>query len=194
MVDMETVGTAKARIADLAGAVVELLNSRPHANPVLPDKLDDPQAAKRILAPFGPSAAAGPSSEQLALVRALRTDLMDVIDTPDAEEEARGWDTLTAHSASAEFRQTFSADGARLRQVAGDPLVGGLVTSVAELVREGAWTRFRVCGNGNCRAVFYDTTRSRSQRWHSYELCGNRANVAAYRTRKRTASDLGGGA
>lgn len=76
----------------------------------------------------------------------------------------------------------------------GDPLVGGLVTSVAELVREGAWTRFRVCGNGNCRAVFYDTTRSRSQRWHSYELCGNRANVAAYRTRKRTAADPGGDA
>jgi predicted RNA-binding Zn ribbon-like protein len=30
----------------------------------------------------------------------------------------------------------------------------------------------------------YDTTRSRTQRWHSYELCGNRANVAAFRARE----------
>lgn len=53
---------------------------------------------------------------------------------------------------------------------------------------ESIWTvdqqRIRVCANDGCRAVFYDTTRSRTQRWHSYELCGNRANVAAFRARE----------
>ncbi len=34
-----------------------------------------------------------------------------------------------------------------------------------------------------CDEVFYDTTRSRTRRWHSYESCGNRANVSAYRAR-----------
>ncbi|WIX80405.1 CGNR zinc finger domain-containing protein [Amycolatopsis carbonis] len=29
-----------------------------------------------------------------------------------------------------------------------------------------------------------DTTRSHTRRWHSYELCGNRANVASHRARK----------
>ncbi|MEO3773386.1 CGNR zinc finger domain-containing protein [Micromonospora sp. B9E7] len=47
----------------------------------------------------------------------------------------------------------------------------------------------RICGNEMCSHVFYDTTRSRTQRWHSYERCGNRTNVAAYRARARSARD-----
>ena len=57
------------------------------------------------------------------------------------------------------------------------------MAAVADILRDGTWKRMRVCANDGCRAVFYDATRSRTQRWHSYELCGNRANVAAFRAR-----------
>ncbi|WP_052488534.1 CGNR zinc finger domain-containing protein [Streptomyces sp. 150FB] len=185
MADTGTAGAERTRIADLAGAIAELLNSRPHATPQIPDKLDDPQAARRLLCPFGLDTTADPSPEQLTLVRTVRADLMDAVAAPDDDV---AWDALTEHSASADFRRTFSAGEARLHQVAGDPLLGGVISAVADVVGAGAWARLRVCGNPDCRAVFHDTTRSGSQRWHSYELCGNRANVAAHRNRKRIAS------
>ncbi len=31
--------------------------------------------------------------------------------------------------------------------------------------------------------AFYNATRSQTQRWHSYAVCGNRSNVATYRRR-----------
>ncbi|MEO3748322.1 CGNR zinc finger domain-containing protein [Plantactinospora sp. B5E13] len=70
-----------------------------------------------------------------------------------------------------------------LHQVTGDPVIGGITLAVAELVAAGTWSRIRTCANEQCQHVFYDTTRSRTQRWHSYEMGGNRANVAAYRAR-----------
>ncbi|WP_414711145.1 CGNR zinc finger domain-containing protein [Pseudonocardia sp.] len=41
--------------------------------------------------------------------------------------------------------------------------------------------RLRRCANPVCDIAFYDGTRSRTQRWHSYARGGNRCNVAAYR-------------
>jgi predicted RNA-binding Zn ribbon-like protein len=54
------------------------------------------------------------------------------------------------------------------------------VLAVPSLIGDRSWSRLRVCANGSCRKVCYDTTRSRTQRWHSYEVCGT---VAAYRAR-----------
>jgi predicted RNA-binding Zn ribbon-like protein len=47
----------------------------------------------------------------------------------------------------------------------------------------GRSTRLRLCANDTCRPVFYDTSRCRTQRWLSCEICGNRHNVAAHRNR-----------
>lgn len=87
------------------------------------------------------------------------------------------------------FRMEFHAPlHVRQEQVSGDPVLGGIVLTVAGLVCDGLWPRLRVCANHACREVFYDTTRSRTRRWHSYELCGNRANAAAYRARNAAGS------
>ncbi|MDT5029510.1 MAG: hypothetical protein QOE61_5936, partial [Micromonosporaceae bacterium] len=48
------------------------------------------------------------------------------------------------------------------------------------------WTRLHLCANDVCRVAFYDASRSRTQRWHSYETCGNRANAAAHRARRNS--------
>lgn len=177
-----------------------LLNSRPHAVPVLPDKLADPRQAAEILGAFAPPDLgdapdpAGtwptrePAAERLERVRALRSDLMAVVEATDAEETARRWEALTARTSDHTFVLTFAGPTPGVRQVSGDPLTGRILASVAELVRDGNWSRIRVCGSDECRGVFYDTTRNRTQRWHSYELCGNRANVAAFRARKNPAS------
>jgi predicted RNA-binding Zn ribbon-like protein len=48
--------------------------------------------------------------------------------------------------------------------------------------------RLRMCGAGDCYLVFVDTSRPGRRRWCSMERCGNRAKVAAFRTRQRTES------
>ncbi|MGW9032202.1 CGNR zinc finger domain-containing protein [Streptomyces sp. NPDC055722] len=175
------------RIPATAAAIVDLLNSRPHgADPALLEMLQPPRTASVILRPFGQPDTAAPSPERLAEIRALRTILMDIVGAPDSAEVATDWAELTDRSSSVTLRQTFSAPGkVQLQQVDGDPVVGGIILAVAELMTDGTWPRIRACANEVCSHVFYDVTRSRSQRWHSYETCGNRTNVAAYRARKK---------
>lgn len=165
-----------------AGAIVGLLNSRPHATPTLPDRLETAESAAEILRPFTP--AAHVSQHQLDRVRALRTDLMAVVEATTTADADKAWAELSDHVAEVSLRQVFSSSGVDLEQVTGDDVVGGITLAVAELVDAGQWTRVRICANDVCRGVFYDTTRSRTQRWHSYELCGNKSNVAAHRARK----------
>lgn len=171
-----------------AASVVDLLNSRPHgtAAHAFPDALGTPETAAAVLRPFGRPDAEPPSPKRVAEIRALREVLVRLATARDAAEAADGWAELTERAASVALRQHYSSPGTvRLRQVAGDPVVGGITLAVAELVGDGTWARVRVCANERCGHAFYDTTRSRTQRWHSYESCGNRNNVAAYRARKK---------
>jgi predicted RNA-binding Zn ribbon-like protein len=162
-----------------ARAVVDLLNSRAYA--IHDDKLDSPAPAAEILGAFG---TPSPSAAQLELVRALRSDLMAVVSADDPADTTRDWAAFSGRVSDVRFQQNFSTAGSvQLVQVTGDPLVGRISTAVAELVNAGMWSRIRLCANHECAKVFYDTTRSRTRRWHSYEICGNRANVAAYRAR-----------
>lgn len=42
-------------------------------------------------------------------------------------------------------------------------------------------TRLKLCERPACNLVFYDTTRSRTQRWHADSPCGNRERQRRYR-------------
>ena len=164
-----------------ARAVVDLLNSRAYA--IHPDKLDDPALAFELLAPFGQDSATV-SPDRISLVKGVRTALMAAVDIEEGGDPVAAWAAANDGTADVTFRLDFAAPaGVRHAQVSGDPVLGGVVLAVSELIGDGVWSRLRVCANHTCRRVFYDTTRSRTRRWHSYEVCGNRANVAAYRAR-----------
>ncbi|WP_204041766.1 CGNR zinc finger domain-containing protein [Acrocarpospora phusangensis] len=172
-------------VPDAVVALVDLLNSRPYAN--LGDKLDDPARAAEVLRPFGHDGVI--SAERLGLVRALRSDLLGLVGADDPG----AWAALTGRASAVTFLQDFSTPGrVELRQVTGDPVAGRITREVADLVSAGNWSRLRFCANDECQEVFYDTTRSRTRRWHSYEYCGNRTNVAAYRARSAEASRASG--
>jgi hypothetical protein len=161
-----------------ARAIVDLLNSRAYSN--LTDKLDTPESAAMVLHPFGCEDGAVPP-EQLDLIRSVRADLLDLVTSADP---ARDWARLTSRVSQITYQQDFSTPGqVHLHQVTGDPVVGRIIQDVATLVTEGNWSRVRYCANDECSEAFYDTTRSRTRRWHSYEYCGNRTNVAAHRAR-----------
>ncbi|HEY0495515.1 MAG TPA: CGNR zinc finger domain-containing protein [Kutzneria sp.] len=165
-----------------AVAIVDLLNSRPHATPMLPDTLASLESARPVIEPFRGVHYEAVSSRTLARIRELRADLLDTV---TADDPAPSWARFTDRVSSVRFRPVFAGpDAVTLSQESGSPLIGGIVLAVRDLVVTNTWGRIRVCANEECSHAFYDTTRSRTQRWHSYEVCGNRSNVAAYRARK----------
>ena len=60
-----------------------------------------------------------------------------------------------------------------------------IVEDVADLLANGDTSRIRKCVCPACVLHFYDTSKKGTRRWCSMNLCGNRAKVAAYASRKR---------
>ncbi|TWP43312.1 hypothetical protein FKR81_42670 [Lentzea tibetensis] len=170
-----------------AAAIIALLNSRAHT--IHPEALDTPESASAALDRLG-LAGSNASEDQLAELRALRSALMAILTAEhDSKDPAPFWAEFTARTSAITFQHDFSTSTrVDLRQVTGDPIGGRIARLVADLIDSGQWSRLRVCANDDCRSVFYDTTRSRTQRWHSYEICGNKRNVAAHRARTRGAT------
>lgn len=132
-------------------------------------------------------------------LRVVRDDLIGQVTAGDAAGGQAAWERFAADVDEVRFGFDFAGAGVGaagrpedlLRQTSGDSLVGALVRAVAQLVASGNWTRLRVCANEVCSGIFYDRTRSRTQRWDSYDTCGNRTNVAAYRARVGAAGPAG---
>ncbi|MGW1711079.1 CGNR zinc finger domain-containing protein [Streptomyces sp. NPDC002206] len=47
------------------------------------------------------------------------------------------------------------------------------------------WPRLKMCRNDRCATMFYDRSRNNSGVWHDVKVCGNAANLRAYRARQR---------
>jgi predicted RNA-binding Zn ribbon-like protein len=68
--------------------------------------------------------------------------------------------------------------------------VGGFIERILGLVAaariDGSWDRVKTCANDRCRWLFYDRSRNRSRMWCTMDLCGSRAKMRAYRSRRAT--------
>jgi CGNR zinc finger/Putative stress-induced transcription regulator len=53
---------------------------------------------------------------------------------------------------------------------------------------DGSWNRIKTCRNPRCAVAFFDRSRNNSGVWHSVKVCGNAANLRAYRARRRVPS------
>src|SRR4051812_5845129 len=125
-------GRTEPRVPDPAAAIVDLLNSGPHATPLLPDALDTPTSAIAILRPFGQPQDRAPNAERLEAVRALRSDLVAIAGDGDDAEKERAWRNVTQRAAALALRQTFLPPGhVELEQIDGDPVLGGITLAVA---------------------------------------------------------------
>ncbi|HEY0165894.1 MAG TPA: CGNR zinc finger domain-containing protein [Jatrophihabitans sp.] len=56
--------------------------------------------------------------------------------------------------------------------------------AMADVIRIDELSRLRICGGDDCEDVYVDLSKNRSRRFCG-AACGNRANVAAYRARRR---------
>jgi predicted RNA-binding Zn ribbon-like protein len=60
-----------------------------------------------------------------------------------------------------------------------------LLLIVRDAQEHGSWSRLKVCGNSECRWVFYDRSRNRQGHWCEMAVCGNRLKNRAFRARRR---------
>ena len=59
-----------------------------------------------------------------------------------------------------------------------------LLVPVFQSMLDGSWLRVKVCRAPDCRWAFYDHSRNRSGAWCEMAVCGNRAKVRTYRSRR----------
>ncbi|GII92023.1 CGNR zinc finger domain-containing protein [Sinosporangium siamense] len=65
-----------------------------------------------------------------------------------------------------------------------DPL-GRIAAAWALTVATGDWRRLKQCPDHDCGWVFWDATRSRTRRWCSMRVCGNRAKARNFAQARR---------
>ena len=172
-------GYNSPRTLEAAGALVALLNTRPHAH--VGDSLMQPEVGEDVIRRFG-GEPGRPVSAGLRDMAELR-DALALTLNGDASESERGWSEVSRLLSSATVRRVFTPAEVVLEPAAGDVIMSGIAQAVQNVVDADSWSRLHVCSNHLCESAFYDSTRSRTQKWDSYETCGNRANVAAHRAR-----------
>jgi predicted RNA-binding Zn ribbon-like protein len=153
-----------------------------------PDTLTTVAELDRFLVAHGWTGRHERTRAELSQVRALRPRL------------ARLW-TMNEEQAVAEVNALLAEHGALPQLVSHDgwgwhlhatpddsPLATRMAVEAAmalvDLIRAGQLPRLRTCESVTCDNVIVDLSKNRSRRYCDAG-CGNRANVAAYRARKR---------
>ncbi len=94
---------------------------------------------------------------------------------------ARGADAAAhAHLRRRDDRYVLAWEGHDLERA-----VWPLAAAAVDLLRDGPLDRVKVCHD--CPWLFVDTSRNRSRRWCSMNVCGGAAKMRRYRARRATA-------
>jgi predicted RNA-binding Zn ribbon-like protein len=128
------------------------------------------------------------TAAELEAVRALRPTLGRLWDTDidgavaivnQLLRDARALPQLVRHDEWDYHVHATSADAPLAERMAVEAAM-----AMSDVIRMRELGRLRVCAAHDCGDVFIDVSKNRSRRFCSV-TCGNRANVAAYRARRR---------
>jgi len=172
-----------------AGLVVALANAQatrrpPHARfPVADDALADADSANELLGSFLDRPI---RPQELTAVRALQGVVVTIVDGLIAGSPPP-LDALNALAArrSATYALERRPDGSlrtTVRPQRESP-AATLLIRVMDEFSELEPSRLRRCARHECNLVFYDATRSGTQRWHAERPCGLRERQRRHRTR-----------
>ena len=172
-----------------AAVVVALANARADRRPthsrhaVAHDALADRASADDLLGPFLEEPV---QAHDLTALRALQRAAAPIVDAL-IDGSPPPLDALNNLAAREPAIQTVGRqpDGAlRITIHPKRPSAAGKL--LLEVVRELGQlepSRLRRCARPECRLVFYDTTRSGTQRWHAEQPCGLRERQRRYRAK-----------
>jgi predicted RNA-binding Zn ribbon-like protein len=149
------------------------------------DELDGPAALERWLRTHRVIAkGVAASGRDLALALRLRAALRDVLAANHDRRPAPAADAAL-EDVCRELPLTAVCSPEALA-----PATGGVRGALAKVVAasvtariKGTWGRLKICPADDCAWAFYDTSRNRSRRWCSMEVCGNRQKVRTFRSR-----------
>ena len=131
------------------------------------------------------------TEEELRSVRSLRAQLRSLWSAADRAEaaqivneilrEADARPYLSKHDQWDWHLHVTQSDAPLAQRIGAEAAMGFL-----DLIREDDLDRLKICSADDCSDVVVDLSRNKSRRFCAAGNCGNRANVAAYRARKRT--------
>ena len=132
------------------------------------------------------------TDEELSSVRALRARLRSLWDATDRDDAARIINEILREADARPYLSRHDQWDWHLHVTEPDaPLAHRIGAEAAmgflDLVRADDLGRLKRCAAEDCSAVLVDLSRNSSKRYCDTGNCGNRANVAAYRARKRVA-------
>lgn len=117
----------------------------------------------------------------LADLRALRAALLAMIN--GTREATMVFDDINRVAIGYGFHYRFDSDGNGAAEGYEPSVVSEVLADIVDIGAAGVWDRVKLCANPSCGAVFFDPTRAKTRKWHSFDMCGNRMNVAAFRRR-----------
>ena len=178
-----------------APLVVALANAQAARRPaysrtgVRRDALADVASASELL---GPLLGMPVAARDLAAVRAAQRSIVAIVDaiTDGRDPPLADLNKLAARE-PAVFRVEFDPDRrmhTALRAKRASAAAALLVAVIGELGELEPF-RLRRCARPECTLVFYDTTRSGTQRWHADNPCGRQQRQQRHRLRSAPAGE-----
>jgi predicted RNA-binding Zn ribbon-like protein len=179
-------------LVSYADYAVRLVNTADPGRPAR-DELTNLAALRSFLA-HRPHLRERATDADLPELVALRTELREVFESVERGDAKHAVDRLNQLLAAHPVRPQISdhdESGWHLHLTehgeTAERYAAGAVMGVAVLATSLGIDRLGVCQAARCRNVFVDTSTNRSRRYCS-DRCATRANVAAYRARKRDAT------
>lgn len=182
-------------LASYADLVIQLVNTENPDNPE-EDRLADLDALRELLT-ARPHLSGRVSRQDLDAMRSLRTELRTVFEEVNKGDEARAVERLNGLLIQHPIHPQISGHDTQRWHLhltesgsVPDRYAAGAVMGLAVLITDIGISRLGICQAPPCRNVFFDTSTNRSRRYCS-ERCASRANVAAYRARRRGKAEGG---
>jgi predicted RNA-binding Zn ribbon-like protein len=127
------------------------------------------------------------TSTDLEHAKRLRAAGVDVIDSlvTDGTSTERSVSDLNAAAEGQPVTFRLGADLRLVRAGTASQVLATVARDLLDLVGSESRVAVRQCDGPECTRYFLDSSRSRTRRFCSDALCGNRAKVAAFRQRAR---------
>jgi predicted RNA-binding Zn ribbon-like protein len=88
------------------------------------------------------------------------------------------------------------ATGAPRVEPSGEGVAAALGRVLCDMARArtlGTWDRLKLCPAEDCLWAFFDSSKNRSRRWCSMNVCGNRTKTREYRRRRAATAERSAG-
>lgn len=145
--------------------------------------------ARDLLVRHGLDAPPTPSAETLNGLRRLRESFRPLFVASEAEAVAKLNAMLDDIGCTPQLvrhdREGWHLHIGSLRHSLRERVAACATLGLLLVIRDQGTSRLKRCAGRNCEDVFVDASRNKSRVYCSPRVCGNRANVRAYRERRR---------